>query len=48
MSGPAEIPDSVLLVFGDAVERDAESLPWAHTGDDLLMLGDELSMTELS
>jgi hypothetical protein len=42
------LSDSVLLVFGDAVQRDAESLPWVQTGDDLLMLGHGLSMTELS
>jgi hypothetical protein len=42
------LSDLVLLVFGDAVERDAESLPWVKTGDGLLMLGHGLSMTELS
>jgi hypothetical protein len=40
------LSDSVLLVFGQTVERDAQSLPWIQT--DLLMLGDGLSMTELS
>jgi len=40
------LSDSVLFAFGQTVERDAQSLPWIQA--DLLMLGEGLSMTELS